>query len=53
MLKSYRVHLIRIDRPESQVITVRSPNETAARTHVLARIGHDWRIASTTLLELP
>lgn len=52
-MQSYRVRLIRFDRPETQTITVRSENEFEARVHVLARIEPGWRIASAELTQLP
>jgi hypothetical protein len=52
-MNSYRVRLIRFDRPEVQTITVRSENESAARAHVLARVGHGWQIASAEIARLP
>ena len=52
-MNSYRVRLIRFDRPETQTITIRSANEAGARAHVLARMGHGWRITSAELARLP
>ena len=52
-MKSYRLRMIRFDRPETQTITVRSENEFAARAHVLARVGHGWRITSAEVARLP
>jgi len=53
MMKSYRVRLIRFDRPETQIITVRCKSEFEARAHVLERVGHAWRITSAELAQLP
>jgi len=52
-MKSYRLHLIRFDRPESQVVTVRAASEFDARAHILGRLGHGWRITSARIAELP
>jgi len=52
-MKSYRIRLIRFDRPETQIITVRSESEVEARAHVLARADQGWRIAAVDLARLP
>jgi hypothetical protein len=52
-MNSYRLSLIRLDPPETQVITVRSASESEARIQVLDRIGPGWRIGGVQLTKLP
>jgi hypothetical protein len=42
-MRSFRVRLIRFDRPESKTITLRSSSEAGARAP--KRAGRAWRVA--------
>jgi hypothetical protein len=42
-MRSFRVRLIRFDRPESQMLTLRSNSEAGARAQ--KRAGRAWRVA--------
>lgn len=44
-MRSYRVRLIRFDRPQSTTFQVRSNSEAGARAQAQSRAGRDWRIA--------
>ncbi|MCR9094039.1 MAG: hypothetical protein NXI30_07470 [bacterium] len=44
-MRSYRVRLIRFDRPQSKTLQVRSNSEAGARTQAQSRAGRDWRVA--------
>jgi hypothetical protein len=46
-LSTYRVRLIRQDRPGSQILTLRCESESAARAKALRRVGGDWRVAES------
>ena len=45
-MRSFQVRLIRFDRPESRMLTIRANNEAGARAQARSRAGRDWRIAS-------
>ncbi|MEM9175054.1 MAG: hypothetical protein AAGC67_07445 [Myxococcota bacterium] len=44
-MRSFRVRLIRFDRPQSKTIQVRSNTEAGARAQAQSRAGRDWRVA--------
>lgn len=44
-MRSYRVRLIRFDRPQSRMLTLRANNEAGARAQAQSRAGREWRIA--------
>ena len=44
-MRSFRVRLIRFDRPESKTITLRSSSEAGARAQAQKRAGRAWRVA--------
>ena len=44
-MRSYRVRLIRFDRPQSKTFQVRSNCEAGARAQAQSRAGRDWRVA--------
>lgn len=44
-VKTFRVRLIRFDRPESQTFAIQSHSEAAARTAAQIRAGREWRVA--------
>jgi len=50
-MKTYRLRMVRFDRPETRILTISSQNESTARAHALARFGHGWRVASTQLAQ--
>lgn len=49
-MRSFRVRLMRFDRPQSKTVTVRANNEAGARAQARGRAGHDWRIAGITAI---
>ncbi len=44
-MKTFRIRLIRFDRPESKTLQIRSNSEAGARTQAQSRAGREWRIA--------
>lgn len=44
-MRSFRIRLVRFDRPESRMLTVRANNEAGARAQARSRAGREWRIA--------
>lgn len=44
-MRSFRVRLIRFDRPQSKTIMIRSNSEAGARAQAQSRAGRDWRVA--------
>lgn len=44
-MRSFRVRLIRFDRPQSRTLQIRSNSEAGARAQAQSRVGRDWRIA--------
>ena len=44
-MRSFRVRLIRFDRPESKTLQIRSNTEAGARAQAQSRAGRDWRVA--------
>lgn len=44
-MRTFRVRVIRFDRPESKNLTLRANSESAARAQAQSRMGRDWRIA--------
>jgi hypothetical protein len=44
---TFRVRLIRQDRPGTQILTLRCENEATARVVALARLGGVWRVAES------
>ncbi len=49
-MRSFRVRLMRFDRPQSKTITIRANNEAGARAQAQGRSGRDWRIAGITAI---
>ena len=49
-MRSFRVRLMRFDRPQSKTLTVRANNEAGARVQAQGRAGRDWRIAGITAI---
>ena len=49
-MRSFRVRLMRFDRPQSKTITIRANNEAGARAQAQGREGRDWRIAGITAI---
>lgn len=49
-MRSFRVRLMRFDRPQSKTLTVRANNEAGARAQAQGRAGRDWRIAGITAI---
>ncbi len=47
-IRTFHVRLIRFDRPQSKMITIRSNSEGGARSRAQAQAGRDWRIARIT-----
>ena len=45
-MRTFRVRLIRFDRPQSRMLNLRANNEAGARAQAKSRAGRDWRIAS-------
>ena len=43
----YRVRLVRQDRPGTQIVTLRSESEAAARAKALSRLGGLWRVVES------
>jgi hypothetical protein len=48
-LRSFRVRLMRCDRPQSRMLLVRARNENGARARAREEAGRDWRVASVHL----
>ena len=48
--RSFRVRLMRFDRPQSRTLSISSDSEAAARSDAIAQAGRDWRIVSISAL---
>lgn len=48
-MKTYRLRLVRYDRPQTKMVTISCESEHAARCRVSARFGREWRVVSTQL----
>ena len=44
-MRSFRIRLIRFDRPQSKTLQIRANNEAGARAQAQGRAGRDWRVA--------
>lgn len=45
-IRAFRFRMVRLDRPEQLVLTIRGETPHAARARALARMGRGWKIAS-------
>ena len=50
-MKTYRLRMVRFDRPETKIVTISSQTESGARARALARFGQGWRVASAQLAQ--
>ena len=44
-MRTFRVRLIRFDRPQSKTLTLRANSESGARAQAQTKAGREWRIA--------